>query len=331
MYDFLSIGDTQLDTVMVLNPEEVEITCQLKTDECLMCLDYASKVPVSQCYEMVAGNAANAAVTASRLDGKTGFWTMLAHDDIADRQRKYLEDENIDTTFVIKVPGAQSHRSTVISVGGERTILVYHAPRTYEFPQDLVPAKWVYLTSLAKGFESLLPDLSKYIDRTGAKLAFQPGTYQLRLGPEKTEAILKRTEVILLNVQEAEMYTGQDEGTSIVKLSLALHNFGPRIVVITDSTRGSYVSDGTTILQLGTRPEVPRVESTGAGDAFSSAFVVALYENQPIAEAMRWGTMNAESVIQKIGPQAGILTKTQLHDELRRCPEFVARVYTEDK
>ncbi|MEK7183909.1 MAG: carbohydrate kinase family protein [Patescibacteria group bacterium] len=256
---------------------------------------------------------------------------MLAHDDIAERQRKHFEDENIDTTFVIQVPGAQSHRSTVVSVGGERTILVYHAPRTYDFPKDLAPSKWVYLTSMAKGFESLLPDLAGYIKQMDAKLAFQPGTYQLRLGAEKTADILRQTEVILLNVQEAETYTRQAEGTSIAILCSSLHKLGPRIVVVTDSTKGSYASDGTTIWHLGTRPEIPRVEATGAGDAFSSAFVVALYEGQPIPEAMRWGTMNAESVIQKIGPQAGILTKTQLRDELARCPDFVAIPYLEDK
>lgn len=328
MYDFLSIGDTQLDTVMVLNPEEVEIKCQLKTDECLMCLDYAGKVPVSQCFEMVAGNAANAAVTAARLDGKTAFWTLLAHDDISERQMQHFKDEGIDTALIEQLPGAESHRSTVISVNGERTILVYHAPRTYHFPADLASAHWVYLTSMAKGSETLLPDLAEYVTRTGAKLAFQPGTFQLRLGSDAAADLLKVTEVILMNVQEAELYTGH-KNASISELVQALHALGPKIAVVTDATKGSYVSDGTTIWHLGTRPEIPRIEATGAGDAFSSAFVVALYEGQPIPEAMRWGTLNAESVIQKIGPQAGILTKTELKEELARCPNFLATTFTE--
>ncbi len=219
------------------------------------------------------------------------------------------------------MPGAQSHQSTVISVSGERTILVYHAPRTYVLPPALAPAHWVYLTSMAKGSETLLLDLAAYVTRTSAKLAFQPGTFQLRLGSSAAADVLKVTEVILMNVQEAELYTGQT-GATVPALIAALHALGPKIVVVTDATKGSYASDGTTIWQLGTRPEIPRIEATGAGDAFSSAFVVALFEGQTIPEAMRWGTLNAESVIQKIGPQAGILTKIELKEQLARYPDF---------
>lgn len=321
MYDLLSIGDTQLDTVMVLNPEEVEITCQLKSDECLMCLDYASKVPASQCYEMVAGNAANAAVTGSRLDGKTAFWTLLGHDDIATKQLEHFRSEGIDTAFAQQVPGAQSHRSVVISVSGERTILVYHAPRQYVLPADLPPAKWVYLTSMAKGSESVFEPLAAYVAKTGAKVAFQPGTFQLRLGATPANALLQATELIIMNKEEAELYTDQ-RGASMHQLLDALRELGPNVAVITDSTRGSYAADGTNYWFLRTRPEIPRIEATGAGDAFSSALTVALLEGQSLPEAMRWGTFNAESVIQKVGPQAGILTKTQLQEDIAQNPQF---------
>ena len=329
MYDFLSIGDTQLDTVMVLSPEEVEIKCQLNKDDCLMCLDYASKVPVTQFYEMVAGNAANAAVTGARLDGKTLFWTLLGHDDIAAKQLEHFRSEGIDTAFAQQVPGAQSHRSVVVSVSGERTILVYHAPRQYIFPDDLPPAKWIYLTSMAKGSESVFEPLAAYIAKTGAKLAFQPGTFQLRLGAAPASGLLKVTELIIMNKEEAELYTDQQPG-SIRQLLDALRVLGPKIVVITDSTRGSYATDGTQYWFLGTRPEIPRIEATGAGDAFSSALTVALLEGQSLPEAMRWGTFNAESVIQKVGPQVGILTKTQLQEQVTRNLEFQATELKED-
>jgi ribokinase len=321
MYDFLAIGDTQLDTVMVLDPEEVEIKCQLKSDDCLMCLDYASKVPASQCYEMVAGNAANAAVTGARLDGKTAFWTLLGHDDIATKQIEHFKSEGIDISLVEQQPSAQSHRSVVISVSGERTILVYHAPRKYSLPVDLPSAKWVYLTSMAKGSETIFEPLSAYVAKTGAKVVYQPGTFQLRLGAAAASELLRVTEVIVMNKEEAELYTDHKDAT-MRELLDALRKLGPKIAVITDSTKGSYASDGTDYWYLETRPEIPRIEATGAGDAFSSALTVALLEGQSLPEAMRWGTFNAESVIQKIGPQAGILTKTQLQEDIASNPQF---------
>ena len=112
--DFFSIGDTQLDTVMVLDPVEVDVRCKLNNVECTMNLDYAGKVPVKELHQMVAGNAANAAVTGSRLNGSVGFWTMLGDDDIADRQLKFFKDQGIDTSFIKKTPNAQSNQSTYV-------------------------------------------------------------------------------------------------------------------------------------------------------------------------------------------------------------------------
>jgi ribokinase len=212
----------------------------------------------------------------------------------------------------------------VISVSGERTILVYHAPRQYELPGDLPAARWLYLTSMAKGSESILTKLATYLGANGTKLAFQPGTYQLRQGPGIAHDILGQVEFIIMNKEEAQLYTGQNEADAPALLD-HLHALGPKIAVVTDATKGSYAFDGTKRWYLGTRPEIPRIEATGAGDAYASAFAVALLEGESIPQAMRWGTMNAESVIQKIGPQAGILTKQQLRDELDRNPEFVTK------
>ncbi len=322
--DFFVIGDTQFDTVMILDPEEVEVKCEINRTNCMMCLDYAGKVPVSQFYEMVAGNAANAAVAAARLDGKTGLWTILGHDEIANRELRHFQDEGIDTTFVRKTPGCQSNRSNVISVSGERTLLVYHAPRTYALPADLPTSAWVYLTSMAKGSELIFTELARYLDQNGTKVVFQPGTFQLRVGSKAARPILERTELIVMNKEEAQFYTGSTSD-DIGTLVAALRELGPKIAVITDSQEGSYASDDQTTWYLGTRPEVPRIEVTGAGDAYASAFSAALFHGQSIPEAMRWGTFNAESVIQRIGPQAGILTKHQLEDELARFPQFIAQ------
>ena len=319
--DFFSIGDTQLDTVMVLDPQEVDVRCKLNNVECTMNLDYAGKVPVRELHEMVAGNAANAAVTGARLNGGAGFWTMLGDDEIADRQIKFLKDQGVDTTFVKKTPNAQSNQSTVISVSGERTILVFHADRQYVLPANLPKAKWVYLTSMAKGSEDIFNDLAKYIDETGAKLAYQPGTYQLRMGADRAKEILNRTDFIVMNKQEAQLY-GQNDDEEISHLLDALKALGPKIVVITDGKNGSYATDGTKKWYLGIRPEIPRIESTGAGDAFSSAFAVSLLEGKSIPEAMRRGTFNAEGVIQKFGPQAGILTKEQMEIEVQGNPDL---------
>ena len=61
---------------------------------------------------------------------------------------------------------------------------------------------------------------------------------------------------------------------------------------------------------------VPVIERTGAGDAYSTGFLAGLLFGKDVTEAMRWGSANATSVIGKIGAQPGLLTKKQMHDVL---------------
>lgn len=328
MYDFLSIGDTQLDTVFVLDQNEVDLTCRVDTQACEIAFAFGAKLPAKEMHTMVAGNAANAAITSVRLNGNTAFWTMLGDDEVANMQLKYFEEQGVDTKYIRKTPGAKSNRSTIISVGGERTILVYHDPRKYVLPDDLPPAKWIYLTSMAGGSEGLFAAIKDYLETSGAKLAFQPGTFQLRIGPKVAEPILDKTEYIIMNKEEAQLYTGLNT-QSVPSLMQALHDLGPKIVVVTDGTAGSYASRGNEKWFLGTRKDIPRIEATGAGDAYASAFAAALMKGKPIPEAMRWGTFNAESVIQQYGPQAGILDKFGMQKTLEANPNLIAKKVTE--
>ena len=42
-----------------------------------------------------------------------------------------LKEEGVDLDFVIEQPGTTSNYSTIINYSGERTIFVYHAPRSH--------------------------------------------------------------------------------------------------------------------------------------------------------------------------------------------------------
>jgi ribokinase len=60
------------------------------------------------------------------------------------------------------------------------------------------------------------------------------------------------------------------------------------------------------------------VEATGAGDAFATGFIAALFHGYPAAEAMRWGSANSASVVTKIGPQDGLLRVMEMKKMLKK-------------
>lgn len=322
-YDFISIGDPTIDTFIFVDDVEIKkINGQLKA-----IINWGDKLPVQKFARTVAGNAANAAVGASRLGLKTAFYTVLAHDmggrEIVHKMRK----EKVATDYIIIDEDHPTNASTVLSHEGERTIFVYHEHRKYKLPR-LASSRWVYLTSMGDGFEKIYKDLAKYLDHHKAKLAFNPGTFQLRKGPRANKLILERTEVLSLNKEEAQSWVGNSE--DIEMLAKKLQKLGPKVVVITDGRKGaySYSSEGYFYI-----PEFPgpRIEATGAGDSFTTAYVSALAKGLTNFEALRWGPVNAGNVVMKVGPQEGLLTDKQIKAKLSHRKTFKPLVLDNEK
>jgi sugar/nucleoside kinase (ribokinase family) len=68
------------------------------------------------------------------------------------------------------------------------------------------------------------------------------------------------------------------------------------------------------------------VDRTGAGDAFASTFTSAIALGLTPAEALSWGPINSMSVVQHIGAQKGLLSRTELESYLaNRPPEYIAK------
>lgn len=322
MLDLLAIGDSTIDDYNLLDDEEIQLVCQLKNNDCQLCLSYADKIPVKEFRALVGGNAPNAAVGASRLGLKTAIISAIGDDDAGAMIRATLTEEDVRTDYLHIDRDHPTNHSTILSYRGERTILIYHAPRRYHLPK-LTRSGWIYLTSLAKGGETLYDDIATIIKRDNTKLVFQPGTHQLRLGLAASKELLSVTEVIIMNKEEACLFLDM-KTDQIPELIDGLLAIGPKIAVVTDAKNGAWAGTGRAHWSIKTRPEIPRKEATGAGDAFSIGLTAALIHGEDIPTALRWGSLNAESVIQHIGPQAGLLHREQMANQLHLAADFHA-------
>lgn len=308
-YDIISIGDTTLDVFLEVDLTDAKGRCELDNEKCLVCFPYGSKVPVKKMASVPAvGNAANNAIGSARLGLKAAIYTVTGSDRDSEDHKKVFEDEGVDTQFVVIEPDKRSNFSAVLNYGVERTIFVYHEDRKYDLP-ELPPSKWVYYTSVAKGHDILHKQVPDYVHSSGAKLGFNPGSYQLLEGVDKLKPILEVTDVLLLNREEAhKLVEGDIEDTK--ELIRKLKEAGPKIVVITDGRNGSFASfDGREFWHVGIPEDSPVVEMTGAGDAYSTGFLAAQIQEKDLPDCMIWGTMNATSVVQYVGAREGLLTQ----------------------
>lgn len=326
MFDIISIGDPTIDTFLVMHDHDVEIK-EINGQKKAV-ISWGDKLPVGEFYRSVAGNAANNAVGSARLGLKTAFYCVVAHDMGGREIVHKMEKEGVSTRYITKNDKHPTNASTVLSFKGERTIFVYHEHRHYRLP-NFVHSSWVYLTSMGDGFEKIYKDLAKYLDRYDVKLGFNPGTFQLRKGPQANKLILERTELLSVNVEEAQDWVG-DCGRDPEELCKKLIKLGPKAVVLTDGRKGAYSYSEEGFYYLPEYPG-PRIEATGAGDAFTTAYIAALFHGQPHKEALRWGPMNAGSVVLQVGPQAGLLTRREMEAQLEKMKDFTPIAIVNDK
>lgn len=327
-FDVVAIGDTVVDEFIRI--ENAAVHCTLNRDRCELCFRFGDKVPytsLTTCYAV--GNAANASVASARLGLSTALITNLGDDDLGAKCLHTLKGEGVDTTLVARHRGKPTNDHFVLWYEDERTILIKHELYPYALPPFGTP-KWVYLTSLADGSQNFHDAISDYLEQHPLiRLAFQPGTFQLKMGASALRRLYARTEIFFANIEEAQKVLGSDS-RDITHLLSGIQALGPRMVVLTDGPKGLYASDGEECYQLSMYPDPkPPLERTGAGDATSSTIVAMLARGKSLKDALRYGPVNSMSVVQHIGAQAGLLPLTKIEKLLHDAPEaYVVKTLT---
>lgn len=313
----LAIGDAMIDHFFFLN--DAVVNCELKPDTCLLCMRFGDKIPVEGYAATVAGNAANVAVGFARLGYRAALATTIGH-DVGGREIMHrLMCEHVDTHFVHVDNRVNTNVSAVVSFQGERTILLHHVKRRYK-PLPAHAYAWIYFTTLGPELREVARVqrlLRRFMKQYGGKLAYNPGSFQLRLPRKTFLELLPTTEVLFVNKEEAQLIAGMRQPPEKPHdLLFALAKYGTKTIVMTDGERGAYAYDRHHVCFC---PPFPgrALERTGAGDSFGTGVVAALAAGKDVGEALRWGSANAASVVQKVGPQAGLLHEKEMQRALR--------------
>ena len=320
--DFLAIGDTVVDDFILL--KDAKVHCDIDTDACTISMRWGDKIPfVSSTIVAGVGNSANAAVSAARLGLNAALMATIGDDRDGDAIMEHFAEEGLSTELLTRAAGKSTNHHYVLSYESERTILVKPEPYDYVFPMDLPAAKTVYLSSLGEAGEKYYADMAEYLNRhPDIFFTFQPGTFQMNMGAEALASIYRRANLLVVNKEEAERILKLPAGQEIASLLEAARALGPKFVVITDGREGAYAYDGEQKLRVPMYPDdrAP-FERTGAGDAFASTVTAALTLGKPLAEALLWGPVNSMSVVQDVGAQKGLVSRTALEEYLAKAPD----------
>jgi sugar/nucleoside kinase (ribokinase family) len=321
--DFLAIGDIVTEPFIRL--KDASVHCKINREECEICMRWGDKIPYESATMCAAvGNASNAAVAASRLGLNSALRAYVGDDGYGRECLDVLKKEKVNTDFMVTEAGKKTNYHYVLWYEDNRTILVKHEEFSYSTPKLSKSPKWIYLSSLAANSAPYHQEIAQWLkEHPESKLAFQPGTFQMKLGLDVLKDIYARTDIFFCNKEEAERILNLPAGTDNKELLIKIKALGPKVVMMTDDVRGAFAieEDGKTMWHVPRYPDPrPPYEITGAGDATASSVVAALALGLPLREALLWGPVNSSSVLQKIGAQAGLLTRAELERQLKKPP-----------
>jgi len=319
MIDILAIGDITTDAFIKL--QDAEVHCDIDKENCKLCVRFGDKIPFeSATIVRAVGNSSNAAVSAARLGLNSSLLSYMGDDHNGKECLEELKKNNVDTKYIRVEKGKHTNYHYVLWYEIDRTILIKHEVFDYDLG-DIQAPKWIYCSSLGDNSLKIHGQIAEFLEKNPeTRLAFQPGTFQLKLGAEALKKIYAKTDVFFCNLEEAKL-TLKSESHDVLTLMKDLSALGPKIVVVTDSVRGAHAFDSANGKSwfIPMYPHVP-YESTGAGDAFASTVISALASGLPIEKALLWAPINAMSVVQKIGAQEGLLSREKLEDYLAKAP-----------
>ncbi len=317
-HDLVTIGDATWDVFIV--PSEADTFCEVNTEKSMIAFKYGEKIPAKSLDFSIGGNAANNAVGTRRLGVKVAPILTLGDDNISNQIVETFIKEGVNTSYVYRQRGTATNYSTAIVVGGERTIFTYKQDKKHQFPEEFPVTNWIYLTSLGDDYTEIYKRVVEIVGKNSQiKLAFNPGTREIKAGVDAMSEVLAHCYAVYINRQEAEIITGQSESKSREKeLLTALSKLGPRLPIVTDGANGAYVLSDGKFYHSGVLP-IDAYERTGAGDSFGAGCVAALVKGKDIKEALLWGTVNSGSVIGYVGAQKGLLKEEQISEWLERA------------
>ncbi|GAA2576149.1 sugar kinase [Dactylosporangium fulvum] len=261
----------------------------------------------------VAGTAGGTAVDLARLGIPTSAGGALGDDAAGRFVRTLLDDAGVDTRWLATIAGVQTS-CTMLPIAPDGSRPAWHVRGANAlFGAEHLP--WTELGEFAAVHVGGVNALPGFDGDTCVQLmsaAKQAGCIVTAdcLGAKRADAadLLRRylpyVDVFLPNDLEALKITGADR---VSDAAAAFRNMGAGAVVVTTGPDGCVVADSGGVWRIPAY-DVPVVDSTGCGDAFSAGVLAGLVSGWDLERCVNYGNAAAALTLQALGSDGGRLS-----------------------
>jgi len=297
-WDVVGVGENSVDHVLRL-PALPEI-------------HGATKIRISSATHEPGGQIVTALCTCTAMGLRAGYVGLFGHDDDGTRLRAALESRGLDLTHALVRPVA--NRSAVILVderNGDRVVMAHRDAALALTPQALPRAV------LARARVVHVDGVDEAASIEAARLGRESGaevTCDLDAIGTGTPALLAELTIPILAQGLPEAITGEADPERALRRLPTPH---ARMRCVTMGAQGALLLDGDRVYRC-PAPQIEAVDTTGAGDVFRGAFIVALLRGDPPDRLLRFATAAAATSCTKPGALSSVPTMAEVEELMGR-------------
>lgn len=250
------------------------------------------------------GSAANTIAALRKMGFETGFFGAGGNSDQDRLRLAELGDPGNLRILQSELPAGRC-LSLIVKDDPARDRALVILPNANDLAGSLgfdldyfLEAEWLHLTS----FVSPLPMAAqvKLVEMLEGRtrVSFDPGAVYASLGLAPLEAILRRSDILFVSVEELTSITGKRDVESAVA---TLQDLGVCTVVLKRGSRGiSAFQARNSFHQTAVSPE-RILDRTGAGDVAAAGFLAGMLESLSIEESLELAAVAAARSIEGYG------------------------------
>ncbi|GLU45721.1 PfkB family carbohydrate kinase [Nocardiopsis ansamitocini] len=205
---------------------------------------------------------------------------------------------DLDTGFCVALVDSDAERTFISSLGAEG-----HLAYAQLAQAPVEAGDFVYVAGYSLMSGPRVGDLVRWIEELpdSVRLVFDPAPVVAEIDPAILARVFARVDVLSLNAREAELVTGLSRPEEAAA-DLVRRGRQGSLVVLRDSARGCLLAEsgGDPVRVAGFA--VAAVDTNGAGDAHTGAFVAALAAGRSPHQAARWANAAAAIAVTRLGP-----------------------------
>lgn len=246
------------------------------------------------------GKGANEAVAAARLNASVNLISCVGDDMFSRNIIAHLQNEGVHITAVKQLKDCSGGIANIVVSNKNNQIIVIPGANSLVNKEYVEKYESIILECSIVGGQFEIPlDALVYVSRlcknNEIKFVLNPSPIK-----EYPHELFENATYVIVNEVEVKEIAGYDENNPYA----ILERFAGKLI-LTKGGEGCFVDCGEGVINI-PAINVNVVDTTGAGDTFMGAFMIAINNDMKLVDAIRFANICAGLKTTKLGAQTGM-------------------------